>query len=66
MNIVNNDRLDIGAFRKWMPDFADAEFILENGEYICGYAVEKMSKSMFNVVNPDNICNIYGADTQVV
>ena len=63
VNIVNNDRLDIGAFRKWMPDFADAEFILENGEYICGYAVEKMSKSMFNVVNPDNICNIYGADT---
>ena len=63
VNIVNNDRLDIEAFRKWMPDFADAEFILENGEYICGYAVEKMSKSMFNVVNPDNICNIYGADT---
>ncbi len=63
VNIVNNDRLDIEAFKKWMPDFATAEFILENGEYICGYAVEKMSKSMFNVVNPDNICNTYGADT---
>ncbi|MBQ0087402.1 MAG: leucine--tRNA ligase [Bacteroidales bacterium] len=63
VNIVHNDRLDTEAFRKWMPDFASAEFILENGEYICGYAVEKMSKSMFNVVNPDNICNDYGADT---
>lgn len=63
VNIVNNDRLDIEAFRRWMPDFANAEFILENGEYICGYAIEKMSKSMFNVVNPDNICNLYGADT---
>ena len=63
MNIVHNDRLDIDAFRKWMPDYADADFILENGEYICGYAIEKMSKSMFNVVNPDMICDTYGADT---
>lgn len=63
VNIVHNDRLDIEAFRKWMPDFADAEFILENGEYVCGYATEKMSKSMFNVVNPDMICDNYGADT---
>ena len=63
VNIVRNDRLDIEAFRKWMPDFTDAEFILENGEYICGYATEKMSKSMFNVVNPDMICDTYGADT---
>lgn len=63
VNIVTNDRLNIEAFKNWMPDYATAEFILENGEYICGYAVEKMSKSMFNVVNPDNICNDYGADT---
>ncbi len=63
VNIVNNDRLDLEAFKAWMPDYATAEFILENGEYICGWAVEKMSKSMFNVVNPDNICNSYGADT---
>lgn len=63
VNIVHNDRLDTEAFRKWMPDFADAEFILEDGEYICGYAVEKMSKSMFNVVNPDQVCDKYGADT---
>lgn len=63
VNIVNNDRLNIELFKAWMPDFADAEFILENGEYICGYAVEKMSKSMFNVVNPDQICDNYGADT---
>lgn len=63
INIVRNDRLDIEAFRNWRPDFADAEFILENGEYICGWAVEKMSKSMYNVVNPDNICDTYGADT---
>ena len=63
VNIVHNDRLDIDAFRKWMPDVADAEFILENGEYICGYATEKMSKSMFNVVNPDMICDKFGADT---
>ena len=63
VNIVHNDRLDIDAFRKWMPDYTDADFILENGEYICGYAIEKMSKSMFNVVNPDMICDTYGADT---
>lgn len=63
VNIVSNDRLDTEAFKKWMPDFADAEFILENGEYICGWAVEKMSKSMFNVVNPDKVCLDYGADT---
>ena len=63
VNIVNNDRLDLEAFKAWMPDYATAEFILEDGEYICGWAVEKMSKSMFNVVNPDNICNSYGADT---
>ncbi len=63
VNIVHNDRLDIEAFKAWMPDFATAEFILEDGEYICGWAVEKMSKSMFNVVNPDMICDTYGADT---
>ncbi|MBP5336454.1 MAG: leucine--tRNA ligase [Bacteroidales bacterium] len=63
INIVRNDRLDLEAFRAWRPEFADAEFILENGEYICGWAVEKMSKSMFNVVNPDVICDTYGADT---
>lgn len=63
VNIVNSDRLDTEAFRRWMPDFADAEFILENGEYICGWAIEKMSKSMFNVVNPDMVCDSYGADT---
>ena len=63
VNIVHNDRLDLDAFKAWMPDFANAEFILEDGEYICGWAVEKMSKSMFNVVNPDMICDTYGADT---
>ena len=63
VNLVNNDRLDTEAFRAWMPDYAEAEFILEDGEYICGWAVEKMSKSMFNVVNPDRICEEYGADT---
>lgn len=63
VNIVENDRLDIEAFKNWMPDYADAEFILEDGEYICGWAIEKMSKSMFNVVNPDMICERYGADT---
>jgi leucyl-tRNA synthetase, eubacterial and mitochondrial family len=63
VNIVNNDRLDLEAFKAWMPDYHNAEFILEDGEYICGYAVEKMSKSMFNVVNPDNVCARYGADT---
>lgn len=63
VNIVSNDRLDTEAFRNWRPEYADAEFILENGEYICGWAVEKMSKSMFNVVNPDDIVERYGADT---
>lgn len=63
INIVRNDRLDLEAFRGWRPEFKDAEFILENGEYICGWAVEKMSKSMYNVVNPDVICDTYGADT---
>ena len=63
VNIVRNDRLDLEAFKAWMPDYANAEFILENGEYICGWAIEKMSKSMFNVVNPDVICDTYGADT---
>jgi len=63
VNIVHNDRLDTEAFRHWMPDFATAEFILEDGEYICGWAIEKMSKSMFNVVNPDSVCERYGADT---
>ena len=63
VNIVHADRLDLDAFRAWRPEFADAEFILEDGEYICGWAVEKMSKSMFNVVNPDLVCDTYGADT---
>jgi len=63
INIVRNDKLDLEAFKAWRPEFADAEFILENGEYVCGWAVEKMSKSMFNVVNPDVICDTYGADT---
>ena len=63
VNIVYNDKLDIEAFRKWRPEYADAEFELENGEYICGWAIEKMSKSMYNVVNPDLICDSYGADT---
>ena len=63
VNIVKNDILDLDAFRAWRPEFADAEFILENGQYICGWAVEKMSKSMFNVVNPDYIVEQYGADT---
>ncbi len=63
INIVHNDKLDTEAFKAWRPEFADAEFELENGEYVCGWAVEKMSKSMFNVVNPDDICDTYGADT---
>ena len=63
VNIVSNDALDIEKFRAWRPEFSDAEFILENGKYICGWAIEKMSKSMFNVVNPDDIVDRYGADT---
>ena len=63
VNIVKNDELDIEAFRAWRPEYNDAEFILENGKYICGWAVEKMSKSMYNVVNPDTIVENFGADT---
>lgn len=63
VNIVSNDILDIEKFKNWRPEFATAEFILEDGKYVCGYAVEKMSKSMFNVVNPDDIVDRYGADT---
>ncbi len=63
VNILRNDVLDIEAFRKWMPDYATAEFVLEDGKYICGAEVEKMSKSKWNVVSPDDICAQYGADT---
>lgn len=64
VNIVKNDVLDTEAFRKWRPEYNDAQLVLEDdGRYICGYAVEKMSKSMFNVVNPDDIVATYGADT---
>ena len=63
VNIVKNDVLDLEAFKAWRPEYADAEFILEDGKYVCGWAVEKMSKSMYNVVNPDMIVENYGADT---
>ena len=63
VNIVYNDQLDLEAFRAWRPEYATADFILEDGKYICGWAVEKMSKSMYNVVNPDMIVERYGADT---
>jgi len=63
VNIVHADALDIDAFKAWRPEYENAEFILEDGKYICGWAVEKMSKSMFNVVNPDVIVEQYGADT---
>lgn len=63
VNIVENDILDLDKFKAWRPEFNNAEFILENGKYVCGYGIEKMSKSMFNVVNPDDIVEKYGADT---
>jgi leucyl-tRNA synthetase len=63
VNIVHGDVLDTDAFRAWRPEYKDAQFVLENGKYVCGWAIEKMSKSMFNVVNPDMIVEKYGADT---
>ena len=63
VNIVKNDLLDLDAFRAWRPEYRDAEFILEEGKYVCGWAIEKMSKSMYNVVNPDYVVDNYGADT---
>ena len=63
VNIVHNDVLDVEAFKQWRPEYATAEFVLEDGKYVCGWAIEKMSKSMYNVVNPDMIVEKYGADT---
>ena len=63
VNIVKNDVLDMEAFKNWMPEYKTAEFVLEDGKYICGWAIEKMSKSMFNAVNPDDVVDRYGADT---
>ena len=63
VNIVSNDVLDVEAFKQWRPEYNDAEFVMEDGKYVCGWAIEKMSKSMFNVVNPDMIVERYGADT---
>lgn len=63
VNIVQNDVLDIEAFKQWRPEYNTAEFVLEDGKYVCGWAIEKMSKSMYNVVNPDMIVEKYGADT---
>jgi leucyl-tRNA synthetase len=63
ISMVEEDKLDIEAFKQWRPDLTNAEFVLENGEYLCGHAIEKMSKSLYNVVNPDQIIADYGADT---